>query len=181
MSWLAMHCMEAEIIGRRPQATVAHPNFSSREHAMSNKRKAQGNRLKDATARLRAVCAGIVAATFLAACGGGSADDAGEAPPESTAQGAGAPAAALEPDTVRIRLGLVRGNSYDGGVEFLGIPFAKPPVGPLRWRPPADPQALASTLSTQVFRPACPQKRFEQGKDTYTLEGEEDCLYLNVW
>lgn len=36
-------------------------------------------------------------------------------------------------------------------------------------------------MKTQAFRPECPQKRYEQGEDSYQIVGDEDCLYLNVW
>jgi len=87
----------------------------------------------------------------------------------------------LAADTVSTRFGAVKGNSYSGGHEFLGIPFAKPPVGALRWKPPVDPVAWTSVLATQAFRPACPQKNFSQGSSTSTLAGDEDCLQLNLW
>nr|WP_320133369.1 carboxylesterase family protein [uncultured Holophaga sp.] len=77
--------------------------------------------------------------------------------------------------------GLVQGLGYDGGIKFLGIPYAKPPVGALRWKAPEDPAAWSGLLNTQTFRDRCPQMLFQQGDTTGTLEGDEDCLYLNVW
>jgi para-nitrobenzyl esterase len=73
--------------------------------------------------------------------------------------------------------GVTNGNTY----EFLGIPFAKPPIGSLRWKAPENPDSWVNTLSTTNFSPVCPQKKYEQGDTSYTIEGDEDCLYLNVW
>ena len=73
-----------------------------------------------------------------------------------------------------------------GGVEagavtaFLGIPYAAPPLGPLRWRPPQAPAPWAGVRTGRDFAPACMQKGV-------SMPGEapprisEDCLYLNVW
>ena len=73
-------------------------------------------------------------------------------------------------------------GSLNGTVhQFLGIPFAKAPLDTLRWKAPQEPATWAGVLSTTSFAPVCPQKHFNQGDTTYTLEGNEDCLYLNVW
>lgn len=68
---------------------------------------------------------------------------------------------------------------------WLGIPFAQPPVGPLRWRAPQDPDAWADTLDALSFGPACLQLGSSLGgipaEDEDGFAGSEDCLYLNVW
>ncbi|XP_054749902.2 uncharacterized protein LOC129255582 [Lytechinus pictus] len=56
---------------------------------------------------------------------------------------------------------------------FLGIPFAKPPVGDLRFANPEQPDPWIDTYEATAFRPSCPQPMFGT-KD-------EDCLYLNVY
>jgi para-nitrobenzyl esterase len=65
----------------------------------------------------------------------------------------------------------------DGITQFLGVPYAKPPVGNLRWRPPQDPEPWPTTRSCKAFAPSAPQW-LEEG-DTSPLS--EDCLYLNIW
>jgi len=81
-----------------------------------------------------------------------------------------------KPDVVQLDSGPISGKVEDGVHVFLGIPYAAPPIGELRWKPP---QAIASW--TQVrnctdFGPSCPQpKQQDTGKFS------EDCLYLNVW
>ena len=77
--------------------------------------------------------------------------------------------------------GPVSGLRQGSGYVFLGIPFASPPVGQLRWRPTKPPESWSSPLPTMDFPPSCPQKHYTQGDTSYTLEGDEDCLYLNVW
>ncbi|XP_068584839.1 para-nitrobenzyl esterase [Cebidichthys violaceus] len=75
--------------------------------------------------------------------------------------------------------GEFRGRHNDGAYSFKGIPYAAPPVGDLRWAPPADPVCRAGVTDAGRFRSACPQVRplTVEGKVT----GQEDCLFLNVW
>ncbi len=61
--------------------------------------------------------------------------------------------------------------------EFLGIPFAAPPVGALRWRPPAPAVPWVGTLDATTYSSACAQLPSLTG----TPSENEDCLYLNVW
>ncbi len=68
---------------------------------------------------------------------------------------------------------------------FLGIPFAKPPIGELRWQPPQALETRQGTLQATAFGPACMQfGNFYTSNDPTTFEkpyGSEDCLYLNIW
>jgi para-nitrobenzyl esterase len=73
-------------------------------------------------------------------------------------------------------LGCVVGLSVDLMQQFRGLPYAAPPVGPLRWRAPAPPTPWAPALRPAVtFGPKCAQPFWD---DTFT--GDEDCLYLDV-
>lgn len=83
--------------------------------------------------------------------------------------------------TVNTQYGTIQGNLNGSVHEFLGIPYAKPPVGPLRWKAPQGVSAWTGILLTNTFAPECPQKKFDQGGATYTISGNEDCLYLNIW
>jgi para-nitrobenzyl esterase len=69
--------------------------------------------------------------------------------------------------------GAVVGQATLAGFEFLGIPYAAPPVGSLRWRPPAPPAPFAAPWSALAVGPSCPQPG--------AREASEDCLYLNVY
>ncbi len=75
-------------------------------------------------------------------------------------------------------------GQYDSHV-WLGIPYAKPPVGDLRWRPPQPAAAWNDTREATEFGSPCPQfaSRFAGvvGLKPGTLTGNEDCLYLNVY
>lgn len=73
--------------------------------------------------------------------------------------------------------------------QFLGLPFAQPPVGDLRFAPPLPAKLRSGTLNATAFAPSCMQK-FSSSQTIYTqvvpeflIEGSqsEDCLYLNVW
>jgi para-nitrobenzyl esterase len=71
--------------------------------------------------------------------------------------------------------GVVQGTSEDGLTVFRGIPFAKPPVGDLRWRAPQPAAQWEGVLQADRFAPGPVQSwNPPSGKS-------EDCLYLNVW
>ena len=82
---------------------------------------------------------------------------------------------------VETQFGNIRGSVNGNVYQFLGIPFAKPPVGSLRWKAPQNPEYWPEILETKEFAPVCPQKKYTQGDTTFTIEGKEDCLYLNIW
>lgn len=81
--------------------------------------------------------------------------------------------------TVRTEQGLVAGAEMDGVHSFLGIPYAAPPVGDRRWRPPAAPQSWDGVRDATSFGNAAIQTA-NTGMDL-RAEQSEDCLYLNVW
>ena len=75
--------------------------------------------------------------------------------------------------------GPVRGLSAHGVNAYLGIPYAAPPVGDLRWRPPAPP-ARHGLIDASQFANTCPQVT-ELGAFAGPSSTTEDCLYLNVF
>ncbi len=87
----------------------------------------------------------------------------------------------LNAQIVDTQFGKIRGSLIGNVYHFLGIPFAKPPVDSLRWKAPQNPDFRPDILNTTEFAPVCPQKKFVQGDTTFTIEGNEDCLYLNIW
>ena len=77
--------------------------------------------------------------------------------------------------------GVVEGFTRDGVNRWLSIPYAAPPVGPLRFRAPEPPQPWAGVRSAHAYRNCAPQKRIYTmiGPGKYQKRGE-DCLTLNV-
>ncbi|PKL60793.1 MAG: carboxylesterase family protein [Methanomicrobiales archaeon HGW-Methanomicrobiales-4] len=82
-----------------------------------------------------------------------------------------------EPGFVKTDAGLVSGFQQDGLWVYLGIPFAAPPIGELRWRPPEPALHWEGVKETKKFAPACPQPTAADPNLTMS----EDCLYLNIW
>jgi para-nitrobenzyl esterase len=79
-----------------------------------------------------------------------------------------------EAPLARTEEGLVRGVGQPGIRVFRGIPYAAPPVGPLRWRPPHAAPSWDGVRPAEAFGPPCPQP---EAPEPMT----EDCLTLNVW
>jgi para-nitrobenzyl esterase len=82
--------------------------------------------------------------------------------------------------------GSVVGFAGDGETQaWLGIPYARPPIGDLRWRAPRDPAAWVDTLDALAFGRPCTQLSTPLGgvpaEDDAGFAGDEDCLTLNVW
>ncbi|MDB5729394.1 MAG: para-nitrobenzyl esterase PnbA, partial [Noviherbaspirillum sp.] len=76
-------------------------------------------------------------------------------------------------------LGVVQGAMADDAIRvFKGIPYAAPPVGELRWRPPAPAQPWSGVRPALEFGPDCPQTGDVGSR---APAQSEDCLYLNVW
>jgi para-nitrobenzyl esterase len=84
---------------------------------------------------------------------------------------------------VRVEQGLVEGLAAEKGASvqrFLGIPYAAPPVGPLRWRPPQPAQAWSGVHQATRFGDRCMQPRLWDDL-LYRSGMSENCLVLNVW
>lgn len=100
----------------------------------------------------------------------------------------GAARAAI-PEPVRTTGGLVSGVAgTNAGVRvFKGIPFAQPPVGGLRWRPPQAPAPWDGVRAADAFSSNCMQRQPGGGSfppyggDRSSTTMSEDCLYLNVF
>lgn len=82
----------------------------------------------------------------------------------------------LEPGLARTTHGVYQGEGSGESWAWLGIPFARPPVGDLRFAPPEPPDCHEELAAAASWPPLCPQR-----DDAGAIEGEEDCLYLNVW
>ncbi|THD80610.1 MAG: carboxylesterase [Phenylobacterium sp.] len=93
---------------------------------------------------------------------------------------AGFGTAARAADTVRVAQGTLHGQTAGEVTSFKGVPFAAPPVGELRWRPPAAPANWTGVRQAVAYAPACMQMSRPRPGQT-AIDQSEDCLYLNVW
>ncbi|MDA1092631.1 MAG: carboxylesterase family protein [Acidobacteria bacterium] len=113
-------------------------------------------------------------AVVAAACGAGQTAVEDAVPDRSGAPAAQTTGGALEGAWA---------DEAAGISVFRGVAFAQPPVGGLRWRPPAPIEPLEGTTLATEFGPACWQARnpddspYSRGE----LQRSEDCLTLNVW
>ncbi|MDX3096193.1 carboxylesterase family protein [Streptomyces sp. ME19-03-3] len=94
----------------------------------------------------------------------------------------GAPFASAQPaeqrgTVVRTDHGPIRGLSHGAYTTFVGVPYAAPPTGPLRWRPPAPAAAWRGVRDATTAAPRCVQM---PAPGAAAVVGSEDCLYLNV-
>lgn len=90
----------------------------------------------------------------------------------------------------KIKYGGLKGFRNSTCTGFFGIPYAKPPVGALRWKAPEDPDGWEGTRDATQFPKRCIQgepipgefyqKEFNEENAYIPLESE-DCLYLNIW
>ena len=85
--------------------------------------------------------------------------------------------------TVKVDGGRVAGAEDDGVRVFKGIPFAAPPVGDLRWKPPQPVVAWTGVRKADTFGPQCVQLPYPAGSPYASAPApmSEDCLSLNVW
>ena len=121
------------------------------------------------------VMVGIAVCAVVAACGGGGGN--------------------VDLTLRSTTLGQVKGvnDAQSATLSWKGIPFAKPPVGDLRWKAPQDPTPSNATFQATQFGSACLQNGRIYGpgsNNTYdatigttlgTPVGSEDCLTLNIW
>ncbi len=81
---------------------------------------------------------------------------------------------------VRTESGALSGSRERGISSYKGVPFAAPPLGPLRWREPQPAVRWAGVRRADSFAPACMQKGVSMPGETPPATSE-DCLYLNIW
>jgi para-nitrobenzyl esterase len=92
-----------------------------------------------------------------------------------------APAQADRPaPMVLIAQGAARGAWVDGVAAFKGLPYAAPPVGDLRWRPPEPPASWTGVRDATAFGADCMQIRGADPSQSHQPVSE-DCLTINVW
>ncbi len=115
--------------------------------------------------RQRSVLVSVLLAAVLAGCGSSTGGSGGTS---------GARGLAVETGS-----GPVEGFEAEGVFSYRGIPYAAPPVGDLRWKPPTGPAAWTDTLVTTERPNGCSQEAFA-GLPIPGFVASEDCLYLNV-
>jgi len=148
--------------------------------------------------RAGTACA-VLALLQLTACGGGGSNNpvftplppATTSPPPSEP-----PPAATSPLQRATVYGSILGTddaATNGTYSWKGVPFAKPPVGELRWKAPVDPTPWTTVKTTQKLGNACVQtgRLYGPGQNNQydatigtsigKTTGSEDCLYLNIW
>jgi para-nitrobenzyl esterase len=93
------------------------------------------------------------------------------------------PAFASAADRIKIANGIIEGTAdpSSGVRAFKGIPFAAPPVGDLRWRPPQPAHDWDGVREANQFGPRCMQRGVFSDMQFRSNGMSEDCLYLNVW
>jgi para-nitrobenzyl esterase len=99
------------------------------------------------------------------------------------------PASAAIPEPIRVETGLVSGvpGAFSEVRVFKGLPFAAPPVGDLRWRPPQAPKNWDGVRAADTFSANCMQRSAgggafpPYGGDRSATTMSEDCLYLNIY
>jgi carboxylesterase type B len=77
--------------------------------------------------------------------------------------------------------GLLIGRAAQGVESYKGVPFAAPPVGPLRWRVPGRPESWQGERSATDYGAICIQPPANGDPGVGPLPMSEDCLTLNVW
>jgi len=89
--------------------------------------------------------------------------------------------ALADPLQVAAPAGTVQGVVVDGVRSFRGIPFAQPPVGPLRWREPQPLAKWSGVRMATTWSARCEQSAAFADMRFRSESTSEDCLYLNIW
>ena len=89
--------------------------------------------------------------------------------------------AASATPVAKLDAGVVQGEIQQDVLAFRGIPYAAPPVGPLRWKAPAPAIHWTGVRSATAFGAACPQPKLFNDAWARVGPTNEDCLFLNVW
>jgi para-nitrobenzyl esterase len=91
------------------------------------------------------------------------------------------PSRAVEGAVVKTEYGPVRGDTEAGVLVFRGVRFAAPPIGRLRFHPPAPPTSWTAVQPALDFAPACPQQVGTDPTENNNSVMAEDCLAVNLW
>ena len=89
--------------------------------------------------------------------------------------------AEIDAPVIQTSSGQVRGELVGNVSVFKGIPYAAPPVGEYRWRPPQPVITWEGIRDALAFGPDCAQGGWGTAPGTIREGSSEDCLYLNLW
>ena len=91
---------------------------------------------------------------------------------------------------IKVEQGILRGEDTESKLIFKGVPYAKPPIGNLRFSSPQAPDRWLGVRDALEYSRICPQPKASNPfyrKEFYNYEQypypemSEDCLYLNIW
>ena len=88
---------------------------------------------------------------------------------------------ASEDPRATVEQGALVGREADGIVSFKGVPYARPPVGELRWQAPQPPESWSGERDAGQVGPICIQPPANGDNGVGPLPMSEDCLTVNVW
>jgi len=89
--------------------------------------------------------------------------------------------ATVDRPIVKVETGQLQGTTEANMLAFKNIPYAAPPIGNLRWRPPQPALSWDGIRDASKFGDACPQPFIKNLSAGLDLPGNEDCLKLNVY
>ena len=130
-----------------------------------------GQRVRTRLAAVAAAAAVLIAAAACTTATAGPSHSQSPGQGQSAGQGQGTGLVVTTAD------GAVRGKAVAATGDFLGIPYAAPPVGALRWQPPRPPAPWHGVRQATSYAPHCPQPSSPFG----VASTSENCLYLNVF
>ena len=125
---------------------------------------------------LSALCGAALALLLAAGCGSSAPCEGAACAAGGNGGGGGG---AADPLVVTTDRGPVRGLLVQATRSFRKIPFAAPPIGEARWKPPAPHAAWTTTLDATKKGPGCVQRNLVSGE--IDARSDEDCLTVNVW
>ena len=125
-------------------------------------------------------CVILLVLSLLAACGCSKEDPMKMAVRASAGENRVITGNYDETLSVACRNGIYVGRSSDGVLSFKGIPYAEPPVGPLRWKAPVDAADREGVFEAYYFGKSPIQTEWPSEPGSYYPQSE-DCLTLNIW
>jgi para-nitrobenzyl esterase len=153
-------------MGRRSRSALVRGSALRRPGAPARVGRAPSVALPSAVALAAALA--LAAAFALGGCAGGSGSSA-------------SPSAKATLEQPVVEGGAIHGAQSSGIWSYLGIPYAAPPVGDLRWKPPQPVVPWKGVRDCTAYGPSCPQQLSLELGPLRIGKTSEDCLYLNVW